>query len=187
VNKKTHHHGTELVLWFILWYNSLKIICHTFGKFWFALRHNFLGVCSALQNVCCVVYTWIFHHPPTALKSYLRRWDLLFKWGNDCVHLSSLSFASKHKFLIMIVSTYHHSLLHQNTNLSSWLCPLIIITLFCIKTQTCRHYSWQPTLFLLIGLRAQRAKNLNTNFCHHYSFDNLFFAFVKLSDTQKSC
>lgn len=105
MNKKTHHHGTELVLWFILLYNSLKIICHTFGTFWFALRHNFLGVCSALQIICVVLFIPGYPtNPRTALKSYLRRWDLLFKWGNDCVHLSSsLSFASKHKLVVIIV------------------------------------------------------------------------------------
>jgi hypothetical protein len=94
--------------------------------------------CFCKLYVLCCLYLDI---APTALKSYLRRWDLLFKWGNDCVvHLSSLSFASKHKLVVIIVDN--------------------------------------QLLFLLIELRTQRAKNLNTNFVTIIVLTTFFFAFV---------
>jgi len=187
VKKKTHHHGTELVLWFILWYNSLKIICHTFGTFGFVLRHNFLGVCSSLQIICVVLFTPGYPtQPPThCLKILLK--PLRFVMGKWLCPVIITLFCIKTQtcrqlWLCPVIITLF--CLKTQTCRQLWLCPLII-TLFCIKTQTCRHYSWRSTLFLLIESHTQRATKPKHKLCHHYSFDNLFFAFCQLSDTQK--
>jgi len=147
VKKKTHHHGTELVLW----YNSQKIIDHTFGTFRFALRHNFLGVCSALQIICVVLFIPGYPaQPPTqCLKILLKTIEICCLSGEMIVSTYHLSFASKHKLVVIIVD--------------------------------------DQLLFLLIESHAQRAAKPTHKLCHHYSFDNLFFAFVNWVTLKKSC